>query len=101
VGRGGVFTFVLGPQDVDAVGRIGFNARVPARAAAARRVVLSSKTFVSTTGRPTKIRVRLSARELRVLRRARRLSVTARITAHDRAGTVARRNYRFTLLPPS
>jgi hypothetical protein len=101
VGRGGVFRFVLGPQDVDAVGRIGFNARVPGKAAAARarRVVLSSKTLVSTAGQRTAIPVRLSSAQLRVVRATRRLGVTAKIAVHDRAGHAARRNFHFVLLP--
>jgi Arylsulfotransferase (ASST) len=102
VAKGGVFAFRLGAQDVDAVGRIAFAARVPQteRAVQSRSLALPSKRFVSTAGRETTIMVQLTARQFRIVRATHRLRVTATIRVHDKAGNVARRIYHFTLLAP-
>jgi hypothetical protein len=102
VGRNGVFSFMLGAQAVDAAGRAGFSLRLPQheQAAGARTVSLRSKAFVSTAGLPTRISARLTTRQRRILKAARRLRVTATISVHDPAGRAARRSYHFALLAP-
>lgn len=100
VGKNGVFSFSLGAQAVDAAGRAGFSLRLPRHERAAGTVSLRSKAFVSTAGLPTTISARLTTRQHRILKAARRLRVTATISVHDPAGRAARRSYHFALLAP-
>jgi hypothetical protein len=96
----GVLQFGVGPFEEDVSGSVAFTAGPGAggrAAVAAARLRLGTKSFRAPRGRRVVVRVKLPRRALAQLRRRRRLTATAAITARDTAGNIARSSYRFSI----
>ena len=75
-------------------------ARVRVAARARRRLTPASERFRSPASGRVALRIRLSRKELRVVRLNRRLKLRVRVSVTDSQGHITRAARNLTLLPP-
>jgi subtilisin family serine protease len=64
------------------------------------RLTIARKPFVVSPNGRVRLRIRLSRKEMRILRRNRRLALRVRVTVRDSGGRLATARKRLLLLPP-
>jgi hypothetical protein len=97
--RSGVFAFAFGPFTEDVHGTVSF-ATTKAVAAKKHKLSFGTKKFSLKIGTRGKVRVKLSKRSRRAVRRYGKLRVHAKVTAKDFIGNTSRKTYTFTLKRP-
>ncbi len=101
--RRGSFGFPLGPFDENVTGTISYStaSRVrPRRGARPRVLRLGTVSYTAALNRAVRVTRRLTTSNFRIVRRLRRVRVTATVTARDQARNSARQRVTFTLLAP-
>jgi hypothetical protein len=97
--RSGVFAFAFGPFGEDVHGTVSF-ATTKAVASKKHKLSFGTKKFAVKIGKRAKLRVKISKRSRRVVRRYGKLRVNAKVVAKDFIGNTSRRTYTFTLKRP-
>ena len=97
--RSGVFTYAFGPFGEDVHGTVSF-ATTKAVASKKHKLSFGTKKFSLKIGKRAKIRVKLSKRSRKVVRRYGKLRVNAKVVAKDFIGNTSRKTYTFTLKRP-
>jgi hypothetical protein len=95
--RDGVFVFVVGPFGEDVAGTLLFATARPISASRKRILVLARKALSIRAGKRLKVKVKLSKKGRRTLRRRKRLRVRAQVAALDAALNRSDRSFTFTL----
>jgi hypothetical protein len=102
VSRRGRFRLFCGRYAEPVTGRCGGRSvgRVGAAQGAARLLLLGRRSFTAQTGQRAVIRFRLSRRNLRALKKAKRIRMRGSVTARDVLGNATSVSFRFTLRAP-
>jgi Tol biopolymer transport system component len=102
VSRRGRFRLFCGRYAEPVTGRCGGRSvrRVGAAQRAARLLLLGRRSFTVQTGQRAVVRFRLSRRNLRALKKAKRIRMRGSVTARDALGNATKVSFRFTLRAP-
>ena len=100
--RAGVVTLTLGPMTEDTTGvlQLRTNGRVKIGSGRRAVVALGTKSFVAPNGQTVAVRVTLSERNRRLLRRLKKVPALATITLRDSRGNATTRRFVFPLQTP-
>ena len=101
--RRGSFAFPLGPFDENVTGTISYSTASPVRprrGARPRVLRLGTVSYTAARNRAVRVTRRVTTSNFRIVRRLRRVRVTATVTALDQARNSARQRVTFTLLAP-
>jgi hypothetical protein len=96
----GTFFFVLGPFSEDVAGSIVFSTVKPVATSRKRVLVLARKTLSIRAGKRVKVKVKLSKKARRTLRRLKRVRVRAQVAVIDAAANRSNKRFKFTLKAP-